>query len=244
MSRPRLFGALLKRELDLVLAALALAVVVGCLLVAREIFAAGAAGVPAGLMLIVRRLDVTLLFVMALVMMLRIASRAEADHVTAWAAPLCAAACVRAHYGIGIAVSAFAAAAVVFVAGATAFAAGVRVFGSSPELVHALPRTLGGGILILGCFSVYTTGFAMLLKRTYATVFLATALIVVPYILTLPYLRYGGMPPRWLYVWLTSYPPPLVLPGDMRGCIHAVGYVIAGLLVLGAVSRRYALRQT
>lgn len=243
-ARTRLLPALLKRELDVLLGAFALACVVGALLVAREVATPGTAFAPAGLTILVRRLDITLLFVMALGVTLRIAARTEADHVTAWASPPCVSGGGRAWYGPGVALSAFAAAAIVFVAGASAFAIGTSLYGDTAELVRALPLTLSGGVLVLASVGLYSAVIGVLVKRTYATMCLAAALIIVPYVLTLPYLRQGVVLPRWLYVWLISYPPLLTLPADTWTFIHALVYVTCGIIVLAAVSHRYAARHT
>lgn len=243
-ARTHLLPALLKRELDVLLGAVALACAMGALLIAREIAAAGIDATPPGLAIIVRRPDLTLLFVMAIATMLRIAARTEADRVAAWAAAPCAAGGGRLWYGPGVALSTFAAAAIVYVAGAIAFAVGVRVFGDTSELLHALPITLTGGTLVLASFSLYTAILGVLLKRSYATMFFAVALLIVPYVLTLPYLRQDAPLPRWLYLWLISYPPPLGLPSNVRAFIHGSGYVLCGIIVLAAASHRYAVRHT
>lgn len=238
-GRPRLWRALLKREFGVPLAALtALVIAAGLLFAFRT--ASGAAHPSAAPLQL--RFDTAVLLIMTVLLVLRTAARTEADLMSGWTTPLFAAGASRTEYGIAVVASAYASSAAVFVTAAVAFALGIRIFGNSSELLAALPRTIGGGVLLLAVHAVCTGLLGLLLRRSIAVVCIVGAAVVVPYVLVARLLLNGAEIPWWLQR-IAQAAPPLLLPAGANGIPLLLLQLGVGCVLLLFISHRLAGRQ-
>jgi hypothetical protein len=191
---------------------------------------------------LLRRFDFTALAIMAMVVVLRTASRTEEDHRAGWLCPLSSCGVPRWQYGPAVALSVVMVPVSVFAAAAAAFAVSVRTFAGTAELVSVLPVTLGGGVLLLGTFGVSAAVIGTALRNVSATVALTTLLTLAPVVLTLRYFTSGTDVPAWI-IGLSMFSPMIVPPADVSSGVRAILYIAAGAGIAGVVSYRVAGRQ-
>jgi hypothetical protein len=190
---------------------------------------------------LLRRFDLTVLAVIALVLVLRCAARIEADHADGWMAPYLAAGGSRWAYGSAFALTALTASAAVFAGAAVTFAISVAILTGSFELLRLLPRTLGAGLLVLGTYSVSTVAVGTILRRASATAVVIGALVVLPVFMTVRHALSEVDPPiRAMSLQLLS--PLVFAPQDPANIVRAIIYILTGWCLTAFVSHRYAGR--
>lgn len=191
---------------------------------------------------LLRRFDLTALAVMAMVVVLRTASRTEEDYRAGWMCPISTCGVPRWQYGPAVALSVVIVPVSVFVSAAAAFAFSVRAFAGTAELVSVLPVTLGGGVLLLGTFGVSAAVIGTALRNLSATVALMALLTLAPVALTFRYFSSGTDVPAWA-AGLSMFSPLIGPPVDAAGAIGAILYIAAGVCLAGVVSHQVAGRQ-
>lgn len=234
---PRLLRALLSRETGPLLAVVTALAAGGALFVAHDLPQTGA---PLHGVTVRARFDTTVLMIVTVLLVLRTAVRTEADQASGWLVQLFGAGASRITYGLGVTAAAFTSSAVVFVAAAVAYALGVNAFAGSSELLRALPRTLGGGLLLLADYAVYAGLLGVLLRRAVAVAFSVGALVVVPYALMTRHLMSGTVP-GWL-AGVAALAPPLIVPTDAAAVRVILLQATAGCLLLALGAHRLAGR--
>lgn len=173
------------------------------------------------------RFDLTLLYLAAAMAILRIAGRIEQDDDARWLDGFVAAGASRARYAFGVAAGALAASAALFGAAALVFSAAAFAATGSSELLIALPRTLGGGLVLLLHWCAWILLVATLLRRAIAAFFVGFLLAIAPLVLLTLQLQRSGTADAWL-VWLVRALPPVIPAEDPW---LAVIQVTAGVLM-------------
>jgi hypothetical protein len=242
VSRPRLLPALARREFDVVSGVLLGLGSLSAAAAAHELYGADAEGTLLPLIgQLLRRFDLTVLGIVALVLVLRCAARIEADHADGWLACYLAAGGSRWAYGSAFALTALMAPAAVFAGAAVTFAISVAILTDSVELLRLLPRTLGAGLLVLGTYSVSTVAVGTILRRASTTAVVIGALVVFPVFLTVRHAISEVHPPiRAMSFQLLS--PLVFAPQDSANILRAIIYILTGWCMTAFVSHRYAGR--
>jgi hypothetical protein len=191
---------------------------------------------------LLRRFDFTALAIMAIVVVLRTASRTEEDHRAGWMCPISTCGVPRWQYGPAVALSVVMVPVFVFAAAAAAFAVSVRTFAGTAELVSALPVTLGGGVLLLGTVGVSAAVIGTALRNVSATVGLMALLTLAPVVLRVRYFTSGTDVPAWV-TGLSMFSPMIAPPADVTSAARAILYIAAGVGIAGVLSHRVAGRQ-
>ncbi|HEX6132801.1 MAG TPA: hypothetical protein VFZ24_02385 [Longimicrobiales bacterium] len=237
---PALWRALLARESGRALTApLALAAIAAVGYARR---AAHAAAVDAAAPPMRLRFDSIVLLLVTVVLVLRIATRAEADRASGWVEPVVAAGGSRLRYGLAITASVWCSSALVFMAAAATFALALPVFGASVEPLRTLLRTIGGGILLLAVYAVHAGCIGVLLRRSVPAIVVAGTIVVAPYALMTRALLRGDRIEWWLLA-LTHVVPPVALP-SAADVLPLLGQVGAGTALLAWISHHFAARRT
>jgi hypothetical protein len=241
-GRLHLGRALVRREVNLVLFVLVLLAALLALGAAHEYGRMLEAGdrTP-GLDRILRRFDLTMMYFMALLLTFRLAARVESDHLSGWLEPVIAAGGSRWAYGVQLALVCLIPPAAIFTVTAVAFASGVAGFTGSSELLTMLPRTVGGGILVLGTFGVCAGVLGVLLRSGAATLVLTLLLVLAPLIGFVRYASAGIRLPGWLFALAYLSPLP-VMPSEPDIVVRGVLYIGIGLPALAVASYRCAGR--
>lgn len=237
----RLAGALVARDLNRGLVWLALgAAATAAAAVYQAYGPAQAMEIPlvGGLL---RRFDRTLLAVMVLFMVLRTASCIESDHRSGWLLPYLTSGGSRRGFGLLYSVISPAVPFTVFATGAVAFAVAVSLVTGSGEFLALLPRTLGGGLLLLLSYAGLTTSAALSVRAAVPATCIVLIVTMLPHALILRYLTSDTTPPLWNFL-LQFAAPLLILPSSMTGVLHAVGYGSAMVGVAMLVAARQAGR--
>lgn len=235
---PRLWRALLKRETGRSLAAAVFIVAAAAVVFAnRSVHDAAAAGPFIRL-----RFDMAVLLLATVVLVLRVATRAEADRTAAWLEPVLVVGGSPARYGLALTASAWCSSLVVYTTAASAFAFAMAARAGSVELLRTLPRTIGTGALLLGAFAVHAGCVGMLLRRSVPAISVVAAVVIVPYALMTRTLLRGGPVDWWLYA-LTHVVPPVALPAGAADVLPLLGQVAAGAGLLAGISHRFAGRR-
>jgi hypothetical protein len=192
---------------------------------------------------LLRRFDLTLLAVVALLSALRVAQRICDDHRHGWTEPYFAAGGARRDYSLLLLSAVVAAGSAWFAAGAASFALGVRLFDNTPELLYALPALVPAGILLLTCVVIYAASFAYVLRDALSSVMVATLLAAIPFVLLLSLTGDDGEVPLSLWLWNISYPPPLTLAHSAASLARQCVYVALGAPLVALLAHRYAGRR-
>jgi hypothetical protein len=242
MNRPQLGHALVRRELTLMLVAMVLLAGLLAVGAAHEYGRMLEAGDRTPVLdRMLRRFDLTMMYLMALLVTLRLAARAESDHVSGWLEPVFAAGGSRWAYGVQLTLVSLIPPAAIFAVTAVAFAIGVDAITGSAELLTALPRTVGGGILVLGTFGVCAGLLGVLLRSGPATLVLTLLLLLVPFIGILRYASAGSRLPAWLVAVAYLSPLPVVPEPDVIG--RGIVYIAVGLAAVAVASHLRAGRR-
>jgi hypothetical protein len=242
VKRPRIIGVLVRRELDPLSGVLLLLASAGAAAAAFQVHGPG--GGDAMLPMVgqsLRRFDLTILAAMAMFLVLRAGARIDADHASGWLPPFVAAGGSRRAYGLASIVSALLAPTAIFAAAALTFAGTVTVLTGDTELLRALPRTLGSGILVLGSYSVCTVAIGVALRRAAATAVAVGMLVALPLLVVVRHGLAETAPPLWT-LWLQLLSPLLFAPADVANALRAAIYIAAGCAVTAVVSQRYTGR--
>lgn len=239
VTRPRLLAALVLRETRRSVAPLLLLVALSAVAAAYEAYGAGGSGMLTDRLL--RRFDYTLLGLLVMFLVFRTASAIEIDHMHGWLAPFFAAGGSRWSYGAVSAATGLIVPYGLFAMAAASFAVSVAVFSGSAELVHLLPRTLGGGLLVLGSFSVLTVAVGVVLRRGAAVSIVVAIFVFVPLFLMVQYATSEAMPPLWfrLLQWLV---PLVIPPPNLENVIRGIAYIALMGILAAFLSHRYAGR--
>src|SRR5690606_6873706 len=139
--------------------------------------------------------------------------------------------------------SAAVASALVFCAAALSLAVATRVVTGSSEPIAALPRILGGGLLLLSFHAAFAGLVAVLLRNAMATVVVVGAAVVLPYTLLSRQLLHSDAA-TWSMYALTYVAPPILVPMDAAAAILIVGQLAIAVVLLCLASRRVACRIT
>lgn len=230
--------ALVPRELNATLLWLTLAAAATAVVAAYQAFGPSGAVATPLLGQLVRRFDLTLLATIVLFMVLRTASRIEADHQAGWLGPYLAAGGSRAGIGLLYSLVSLAVPLSMFAAGSVCFALAVAVVSDSMELVALLPRTLGGGLLLLLSYAGLTVAVSLALRTAVAVTTFVLVIAALPQVLILRHVMSDTGPPVWT-ILLSYAAPALSIPGTLVGVLHAVGYgtVMIGVAMLVAARR-------
>lgn len=243
VGRPHPGRALVRRELNLILFVLVLLAVLLAVGVAHEYGRMLEAGDPTPVLdRMVRRFDLTMMYLMALLVTFRLAARVETDHMSGWLEGVFAAGGSRWAYGVQLTLVCLIPPAVIFAATAVAFAAAVAAITGSGELVNALPGTVSGGLLVLGTFAVCGGLLAVLLRSGSAALVLTLLLVLAPLLGILRYASSGSSLPAWLVVMAYLSPLP-VLPTEPDVVARGALYVGLGLAAVALASHYFAGRR-
>jgi hypothetical protein len=240
VTRPRLVSALVRRELGKGLALLVVLAALSAAGAAYEVYAADGGDAPLTGRLL-RRFDLTLLGVLVLFLVFRTAAAIEMDHANGWLASFFAAGGSRMSYGIVSAATSLFTPFMLFFVAAVVFALSVAGFSGSAELVVRLPRTIGGGLLVLGSFAVLTVALGIAIRRASAVAFLVGILVIGPLFLVLQYATSEAEPPLWAFR-LQLISPLIVPPPDVANIVRGIVYIAAVGFIAALVSHRYAGR--
>src|SRR5690606_21494180 len=123
-------------------------------------------------------------------------------------------------------------------AGSVCFTVAVAAVSDSMELVALLPRTLGGGLLLLLSYAGLTVAASLALRTAVAVTTIVLVIAALPQVLMLRYVMSETWPPVWKI--LVSYAAPaLAIPGTLGDVLHAVGdgTVMIGVAMLVAARR-------
>jgi hypothetical protein len=240
VTRPRLLRALVLREVGRSFAPLLLLVALCSVAAAYEVYVAGGGGTPLTGRLL-RRFDYTLLAVLVMLLVFRRASSIEMDHMHGWLAPFFAAGGSRWSYGAVSAATGLIVPYSLFALAAVSFAASVTVFSGSAELLHLLPRTLGGGLLLLGSFSVVTVAAGVVIRRAAAVSIVVAILVLVPLFLLVQFATSAAEPPSWSVV-IQFLMPLVVPPPNLANVIRGIVYIALVGTLAAFLSHRYAGR--
>jgi len=245
MRRRVLLRSLLLRELGVSWVA-AIAVVVTAAVWTASVAASLSGDVaPNPITRMIRRFDLALLGVVAVIAALRIAQRVADDFRAGWTEPWFAAGGSHPAYGIALVVAVLSATGAWFVAGAIAFAAAVAVFDSTTELVTALPRLVPAGLLLICCVTLYSGAVAFVVRESLTSIMFATLFALVPFIVTFTIAsRNDGAVPTLIWLWNISYPPPLTLAHSGVSLLRQCIYAVTGSVVIALLAHRYAGRRT
>lgn len=242
VTRPRLLSALITRELGTGFALLLVLAALSAAGAAYAVYGADGGGTPLTGRLL-RRFDHTLLGVLAVFLVFRSAAAIEVDHANGWLAPFFAAGGSRLSYGIVSAGTALFTPLVLFCVGALVFALSVARFSGSADLLHLLPRTIGGGTLVLGSFAVLTVAAGIVIRRASVVAFLVGILVIGPLFLILQYATSDAEPPPWAFQ-LQLISPLLVPPPDVANIVRGIVYIAVVGMIVALVSHRYAGRHS
>jgi hypothetical protein len=239
----RLVRALARREVNIVPFVLLLLLACGAAAgAAHETQRVGDEAVRTIMDRLLRRFDLTVLAIMAMVVVLRTAIRTEEDYRAGWMCPLSPCGVPRWHYGPAVVFSVIMVPVSVFTAAAASFAVSVRMFAGSAELTGVLPVTLGGGVLLLGTFGVCAAVVGIALRNVSAAVGLMALLTLAPVVLAFRYLSAGTDLPLWVN-GLSTLSPMIVPPTDLSSTVVAILYISGGGIMAAALSHRVAGRQ-
>lgn len=241
--RLRLVRALTMREVNI--AAFVLMVLLSAAAAAGaayEVHRAGDETVRTIMDRLLRRFDLTTLAIVAIVVMLRTASRTEEDQRAGWMGPVSSCGVPRWQYGPALIVSVVMVPVSAFAAAAASFAVSVRAVAGTAELISVLPVTIGGGVLLLGTFGVSAAVVGTALRNVSATVGVMALLTLAPVVLTFRYFAAGTDLPAWL-IGLSAVSPMIVPPTDAFSAGRAILYIAVGGVMVAALSQRVAGRQ-
>jgi hypothetical protein len=241
VPRTRLASALLRREASIMTGILIVAGAVLAIAAARESYRALVEGTRTPFFgELIRRFDMTMLFVMAMLLTFRVAARTEMDVRDGWLAPLFAADDRRWRYGVLVASTSMVTPLAVFAATAVMFAFAMQSLSGARDLVVLLPGTLLAGGVLLGTFAVCAAAFGMVLRNGAAASGITLMLLFAPIIVTMRMASEAG-PPLWLV--LASFLAPLpFLPRSPENLVRGVLYILVGCLLVALLSKRYAGR--
>lgn len=241
IAPPRILKALALRETGhgaplLVLLATASAAAAG-----YAAYGPGGGGGPPLLDRMLRRFDLTVLAGAVILLVLRSAANIEADHRDGWLPAFLAAGGVRWHYGAACLLAAIMIPVAMFLAAAVTFAATVAGLTSSPELLRVLPRTIGGGLLVVGSWAVCAVAVGLVARRASIVAGVVALIVAAPSMLLMRYVFREEAAPLWVLLIQLLSPLP-VPPADALNAARALVYIvfIAGLTML--LSYRYAGR--
>lgn len=237
---------LLRRELGVgLLAAVAVTGIMAVYAAAVPPDADGAIGLAAIATRLLRRFDLTILAAAAVLAALRAAIRTGSDHVTAWVDAYAAAGGARSGYTLALIAAITAQGTVLFLAGAGCFAAAVYLLQGTTELLGALIPLAPAGVLLIAVMVAHTTLVGLCVREPLATLLLAGALAVAPYVAAVAWVARhepaGG--PIALRLWLDVAVPLAVAtrPGEAtRQSLLLVGILCAATWMGG----RYAGRRS
>lgn len=239
--RGSVLPALARRETGAATAPLVILSAACAAIAAYEVHGAGASGALPFIDRVLRRFDLTALAGSVVFLVFRTAGHIETDHRDGWLAAFLAAAGTRRGYGTALLLTSMIAPAAMFATAALTFAVAVAVLTGSTELMRALPRTMGGGLLVLGTWSACVVAVGVALRRALPTAGIVALLVAAPAFLLLRYAFHDGATPAWVLL-LQSTSPLLFLPPDGLNMARAFIYIgVAGGLAAN-LSHRYAGR--
>lgn len=240
-TRPRMLPALVRREVAPGTALLVVGAAASAAAAAYEVHGPGG-GVALPLIdRVLRRFDLTILATSAMLLMLRSAANIEADHRDGWLPPVLTCGGSRWRYGAALLITAIMVPAAMFLTVAVTFAAAVGVLTSSDELLRALPRTLAGGLLLLGTWATCAVAVGIVTRRASVTAGVIALIVAAPSFLLMRFAFHEAPAPLWtLMIQLLS--PLLFIPTDSPNTVRAILYTgtVAGMAML--LSFRYAGR--
>jgi hypothetical protein len=210
LARSRLAAALLAREFGAAFAA-AVVVVAGAGWFTAMVVtgAADAGGMPSLALRLLRRFDLALLTVAAVMAGMRVAVRMDDDRRAGWLEPYCAAGGSRVTYGVALVLAAALPAWIVFGAGAMSFATGILTLSGSLEMLLALTRIAPAGLLFVTVAAAHVAATGFVVREPLATVVSAALLAAAPYVATAVFLTRHefAQVPLALRAWVQAAPP-------------------------------------
>lgn len=240
VTRPSLVSALMMRELGMSLALLMVLAALSAAGAAYEVYGADGGDTPLTGRLL-RRFDLTLLGVLVVFLVFRTAASIEMDHANGWLASFFAAGGSRLSYGVVSSATSLFTPFMLFSVAAVVFALSVGGFSGSAELILLLPRTIGGGWLVLGSFAVLTVAAGIVVRRASVVAFLIGILVMGPLFLILQYATSDAEPPLWAFQ-LQLISPLIVPPPDVTNTVRGMVYIAVVGMIAALVSYRYAGR--
>jgi hypothetical protein len=210
LARPRLAASLLARESGAACAA-AVAVVAGAGWFAAVVVtgAAETGGMPSLALRLLRRFDLALLTVAAVMAGMRVAVRMDEDRRAGWLEPYCAAGGCRVTYGVALVMAAALPAWILFTAGAMSFGTGILLLSGSVEMLRALTRIAPAGLLFVAVAAAHFAATGFFVREPLATVVSAALLAAAPYVATAVFLTHHEFAPvpLALRAWMQAAPP-------------------------------------
>lgn len=237
MSTRVLLLVLLRRELTPAWLGVMLLMAVAAAWAALDPFDASADDVMSR---VVRRADLALLALTAVLAAAQVTQRVTCDRNLRWLEP-CVAAGTDSRRFIVCIIAVTAAtrwAWLAAAAGAFAFAAWVRT--GSAELALALPALLLGAAALVTCITAFAALFALLVHDAIAALSLALLAGAAPLIVaSIHELRAGtGAPPWPVRAWVMCCTPPLQLPDSLRDVVVDSLWLLALLFIAALLSHR------
>lgn len=243
VARPRLGKALLRREFTGTFVAFVLVVVPVSIGVAWSAHGdSGSAGPPI-LGRILQRFDIAVLYCAALLLALRMAVVTTDDHRDGWLSVVFVSGVRRWLYGPLLALGAWSTAAAIFTVNAVAFAVGAFAVSGTAELVAALPRTLGGGMLFLATHGIYAAMFGLAVRNVVATLIALALVWLVPFIVTMTAVSADTSLPMWIHYYAQAT-PLAVPPSDAFGVVRGIAFLVVCGALTALISQRVAGRRT
>jgi hypothetical protein len=210
LARPRLAAALLAREFGATCAA-AVVVVAGAGWFAGMVVtgATETGSMPSLALRLLRRFDLALLTVAAVMAGMRVVVRMDADRKAGWLEPYCAAGGSRVTYGMALVLAAALPAWILFATGAMSFGTGILMLSGSADVLRALTRIAPAGLLFVAVAAAHFAATGFLVREPLATAVSAALLAAAPYVATAVFLtRHEFAPvPLALRAWMQAAPP-------------------------------------
>ena len=238
-SRPVLFRALLQRELTLAFALIA-ALTAACAAWLGGLVVSDLGAGPAAVALprLLRRADLLLLGIAALLSALRVTQLIADDRTSGWLEPYVASGRSAHEYSLALVGAVLLARYVWFAAAAIAFAGGIYAASGSTELAAELPLVLGGGLIVMAGITAYAAVFGVLVRDAIAAFMLAAIVCAVPLGVAAIFIARELDIPLLLRASLIVVAPPVSIPGSLRSAWLFTAYIPLALLVLALLSQR------
>jgi hypothetical protein len=237
----RLAGALLAREFGIPLfAAIIVCAAAGWLAATTVTGIAESDGMSRLVLRLLRRFDLTLLAVAAVIAGMRVAVRLDEDRRTGWLEPYCAAGGSRAAYGVAIILAAALPAWMMFTAGAISFGTGILLLAESNELLRASISVIPAGLLFVAVAAAHVAAAAFIVREPLAALVCAALVGAAPHVAAAVFLMRNEFAPAplQLRVWMQAAPPLTVAataPELLRQMLYAA--TMTGFVALAS---RYA----
>lgn len=236
-----LLRSLARREFTRAWVFTALASALLCIGLARVAVASGGGGFDVfGRFL--RRPDLALLGLAALIAALRVAQRLDADYHDGWLQPWHAAGGDPRRYALALIAAVSGATGGWFITGSAAFAAGVAVLGQN-EMLVALPVTLAGGVAMIFGVTAFTAMFGVAIRESLAAFLAAAVVTFAPGAAAAVHYDMTGAGTPKVLTLLAWIPPLITAPTAPTGLAITVLHTLAAATIAALLAGRLQARQ-